>query len=194
MRLRGKVAQQLPLRRKNTGRIVKDYAFLCIYASRRNALDTAGAISAAYPFSAVPTRHVVRIQGGPAVFSMCAIDALGIAAMTGRAVRIRSAEPGTGLPVTVAVPAGRGRAAWEPGGAVVYSGQQQPCSTCAAPDAAVPSVAADVSCSFINFFTSRDSAAAWAIAHPGVTGQTLSQEDALAAGIQIFGSLLRAPL
>ena len=58
-----------------------------------------------------------------------------------------------------------GQAAWQPRGAVVYSGQQ-PCGTCAAPDAVVPSVAADVSCGFINFFTSRASAAAWAAAHP----------------------------
>src|SRR6516165_11268075 len=41
MRLREKVAQQLPLRRKHTGRIMDDYAFLCIYASRRNALNSA---------------------------------------------------------------------------------------------------------------------------------------------------------
>jgi hypothetical protein len=154
-------------------------------------LDPGGAIRAAYPFSAVPTPHVVRIEGGPEVFSMCAIDALGIAAMTGRPVTIRSAEPGTGNPVTVAVPPRRGRAAWQPRGAVVYSGQQDR-ATCTAPDAVVPSVAADVSCGLINFFTSRASAAAWAAAHPEVTGQTLSQEKALAAGIQIFGLLLRA--
>src|SRR6516165_6608461 len=36
-----KAAQQLPLRRKHTGRIMEDYAFLCIYASRRNALISA---------------------------------------------------------------------------------------------------------------------------------------------------------
>jgi hypothetical protein len=154
-------------------------------------LDPGGAIRAAYPFSAVPTPHVVRIEGGPEVFSMCAIDALGIAAMTGRPVTIRSAEPGTGNPVTVAVPPGRGRAVWQPMGAVVYRGQQDR-ATCTAPDAVVPSVAADVSCGFINFFTSRASAAAWAAAHPEVTGQTLSQEKALAAGIQIFGPLLHA--
>jgi alkylmercury lyase-like protein len=154
-------------------------------------LDPGGAIRAAYPFSAVPTPHVVRIEGGPEVFSMCAIDALGIAAMTGRPVTIRSAEPGTGNPVTVAVPPGKGRAAWQPRDAVVYDGQQDR-ATGTAPDAIVPSVAADVSCGFINFFTSRASAAAWAATHPEVTGQTLSQEKALAAGIQIFGPLLRA--
>jgi hypothetical protein len=133
-------------------------------------LDPGGAIRAAYPFSAVPTPHVVRIEGGPEVFSMCAIDALGIAAMTGRPVTIRSAEPGTGNPVTVAVPPRRGRAAWQPRGAVVYSGQQDR-ATCTAPDAVVPSVAADVSCGLINFFTSRASAAAWAAAHPRSPGR-----------------------
>ena len=155
-------------------------------------LDAAGAISAAYPFSAVPTPHVARIEHGPAVFCMCAIDALGIAAMVGRPVMICSAEPSTGTAVTVTVPAGRGRAVWEPKGALVYAGRQEACGTCVAPDAAVPSVAADVCCGFINFFASRKRAAAWAAAHPEVTGQILSQRQALTAGIQIFGSLLRA--
>ena len=36
-----KVAQQLQLRRKHTGRILEDYAFQCIYASIRNALNSA---------------------------------------------------------------------------------------------------------------------------------------------------------
>ncbi|HET9968291.1 MAG TPA: alkylmercury lyase family protein [Streptosporangiaceae bacterium] len=157
-------------------------------------LDPAGAISAAYPFSAVPTRHVVRIEGGPEVFAMCAIDALGIAAMTGRPVTIRSAEPDTGDPVTVTVPPGRGRAAWQPRSTVVYNGQQDACGTCAAPGAVVPSVAADACCGVINFFTSRASAAAWAALHPEVSGQVLAQKKALAAGIEIFGPLLRASL
>ena len=157
-------------------------------------LDRAGAISAAYPFSAVPTRHVVRIDGGPEVFSMCAIDALGIAAMTGQPVTICSAEPDTAIPITVAVPPGRARAVWEPRDAVVFDGEQRSRGTCAPPDATVPSVAADVCCGLINFFTSRDSAAAWAAAHPEVTGHTLSQNQARAAGVQTFGSLLRANL
>jgi hypothetical protein len=41
MRLYEKVAQHLPLRRKHTGRIMDDYAFMCIYASKRNALNSA---------------------------------------------------------------------------------------------------------------------------------------------------------
>lgn len=157
-------------------------------------LDPAGTITAAYPFSAVPTRHVVRIDGGPEVFAMCAIDALGIAAMTGQHVTICSAEPDTGIPITVTVPPSRARAVWEPRDAVVYDGEQRSCGACAPTDATVPSVAADVCCGLINFFTSRDSADGWAAAHPEVTGQTLSQKKALAAGVQTFGALLRASL
>jgi hypothetical protein len=153
-------------------------------------LDAAGGISAAYPFSAVPTPHVVQIDGGPAVFSMCAIDALGIAAMLARAVTISSAEPGTGSPITVTVPAAAGHAVWEPAGTVVFEGEQARC--CPAPDATVPSVAADASCSYINFFSSRKNAKAWAAEHPGVTGRMLSQKDALTVGAQIFGQLLHA--
>jgi hypothetical protein len=154
-------------------------------------LDSGGVIDAAYPFSATPTAHLVQIQDGPAVFSICAIDALGIAAMVGRSVTIRSAEPGTGTPITVTVPAGGGRAIWEPASTVVFTGQQETCGICPEPDASVPSVAADVCCGFINFVTTQQRAAAWASAHPEVTGQTLDQKDALATGIQIFGLLLR---
>jgi hypothetical protein len=50
--------------------------------------------------------------------------------------------------------------------------------------------AADVSCGCINFFTTRNSAAAWALAHPGVTGQILGQADAVRLSAQIFGALL----
>jgi len=54
-----------------------DGDFLC--------LDPAGQITAVYPFSALPTRHRVRISGNATVFAMCAIDALGISAMTAAA-------------------------------------------------------------------------------------------------------------
>jgi Alkylmercury lyase len=55
-------------------------------------LDEAGQITAAYPFSALATRHRVQISGEATVFAMCAIDALGIAAMTGCPVVIESAD------------------------------------------------------------------------------------------------------
>ncbi len=54
-------------------------------------LDQAGRISAAYPFSAAATAHRVRITDGGDAYAMCAIDALGIAAMLSTAAS--SARP-----------------------------------------------------------------------------------------------------
>lgn len=143
-------------------------------------LDATGNIEAAYPFSATPTAHVVEIQGGPRVFSMCAIDALGVAAMLGTSATITSAEPGTGAPISVAVPAGNAQATWRPTTAVVFAGQRTTCGT----------AAADMCCGCVNFFTSPAAATSWAVTHPDVTGQVLRQEDALRTGAQIFGPVL----
>jgi hypothetical protein len=120
-------------------------------------LDACGAISAAYPFSPAPTRHLVAISGGPQVYAMCAVDALGIAAMLGKTVTISSSEPGTGAPVTVTVPAAGDAAVWEPGTAVVFYGQQETaCGTCPpGAGAAGPPAAADTCCRTVNFFTAK---------------------------------------
>ena len=61
-------------------------------------LDQGGRITAAYPFSATATPHTAQITGGPVAFSMCAIDALGIAEMLGAGVLVKSADPSTGEP------------------------------------------------------------------------------------------------
>jgi hypothetical protein len=149
-----------------------DGDFLC--------LDQDGQITAAYPFSAVPTRHRVRISGGPAVFAMCAIDALGVSAMAGVPVVIESADPSTGEPVTVHVDGSASR--WDPATAVVYVGRTG--DGCAGPSASV-------CCGYMNFFATRAAAAAWAASHPQITGGILGQARALQTGIGIFGQLLR---
>jgi hypothetical protein len=119
----------------------------------------------------------VRIGGGPEVYAMCAVDALGIPAMLGADAVICSADPFTGAPVTVTFTAGR--AAWQPGRAVVFLGQH----CCEGP-------AAEVSCGVVSFFTGRGSARAWARANPGVTGKVAGQARAEALGRDIFGPLL----
>jgi hypothetical protein len=142
-------------------------------------LDDAGQITAAYPFSALPTRHRVQIAGHAAVFAMCAIDALGISAMADLPVVIESADPATGEPVTVHVD--QADATWDPATAVVYVGRTG--DGCAGPSASV-------CCGYINFFATRAAAAAWAAAHPEITGGILGQDRALQVGIGIFGQLL----
>ena len=157
-----------------TSQVLADLAegdFLC--------LDHTGQITAAYPFSATPTPHTVQITGGASAYAMCAIDALGIAAMLGTSVHIRSADEATGEPIRVAVD-GTG-ALWEPDTAVVFVGRT-------ASDRQGPSAA--FCCGFMNFFSSHAMAAAWAAAHPDVTGGILSQRRALEVGQQIFGQLL----
>jgi hypothetical protein len=142
-------------------------------------LEDAGQITAAYPFSALPTRHRVRISGGAAVFAMCAVDALGISAMAGLPVTIESADPSTGEPVTVDVDGAA--ATWHPVTAVVYVGRAG--TGCGGPSASV-------CCGYMNFFATRAAAAAWAASHAEVTGGILGQDRALQVGIGIFGQLL----
>jgi hypothetical protein len=151
-----------------------------------------GSIRAAYPFSGVPTAHTVAIEGGPTVYAMCAIDALGIAEMLDRAVIVSSADPLSGAPVRVSV--GKGQSMWSPDTAVVVVGSETapapagccpPAHTvgCAAP-------AADRCCGVMNFFTSHDNAERWLAARPTVSGIVLTQGQAVRLGVDIFGRLL----
>jgi Alkylmercury lyase len=120
----------------------------------------------------------VRITGGAEVWSMCAIDALGIPAMLGRDVVITSKDPVTSEPVTVTAGPGRTNV-WRPGGAVVYIGSR-----------GCPGPAAAVCCDALNFFTSTASARTWAREHPDVTGNVVGQSRAEEIARQTFGALL----
>ena len=143
-------------------------------------LDHAGQITAAYPFSATATAHTVQISGGARVYSMCAVDALGMASMLGTSVLIKSADPSTGEPIAVAVD--RSSTVWEPDTAVVFVGRSA--SGCEGSSAVI-------CCGYMNFFSSQATAADWASAHREVTGAILSQGRALEVGQQIFEQLLR---
>jgi hypothetical protein len=150
-----------------------------------------GQIRAAYPFSAVPTAHLVDIDGRPRLHAMCAIDALGVAAMLDAAVTITSADPRTGDPVIVTVAAGGRSATWHPPSAVVFCGRQVSSdrrSSCAG-GPSLPA-AADVTCGYVNFFASAATAAAWAGANPQAAGEILDQAAALQLGSEFFGPLL----
>ena len=149
-----------------------DGDFLC--------LDQAGQITAAYPFSAAATPHRVEIAGGASAYAMCAIDALGIAPMAGSRVVIRSADPSTGEPITVTVDGSDSQ--WRPATTVVFAGRTT--SGCPGPSAAM-------CCEYMNFFASTETAAAWASAHPEITGGILGQDRAIEVGEQIFGQLLQ---
>lgn len=141
--------------------------------------DTVGEVRAAYPFSPTPTGIRVSWDGGPTVYAMCAVDALGISAMIDRPVVIAATEPDTDRTITVEVD--HDQAAWTPATAVVYAG-------CAG-DRCCPS--ADYTCRWINFFTSTNAAQDWADRHPDVSGAVLERPHALAVGIAEFATLMQ---
>ncbi|WP_212592160.1 MULTISPECIES: alkylmercury lyase family protein [unclassified Pseudonocardia] len=139
-------------------------------------LDEAGGIRAAYPFSAVPTGHRVRIDRVQ-VWAMCAIDALGIPAMLDTDVVISSSDPVTAELVTVT---SRGKAmVWQPHSAVVFVGQRPGGGP-----------AATACCEAVNFFTSDTTARTWISGHPGVPGRIVGQAEAEHLGAHTFGPLL----
>ncbi len=155
-------------------------------------LDEHGQVRAAYPFSAVPTAHVVTIHGGPTVWSMCAVDALGIADMVGSSVTISSSDPVSGAQIRVEVRGGR--TVWTPATAVVIVGSDTTAASTGGdcgPDVPGTTAAADRCCGVMNFFGSPDTARAWLSAHPEVAGTVLTQPQALRLGVDIFGHLLR---
>jgi hypothetical protein len=136
-----------------------------------------GIVVAAYPFSGVPTPHVVRLDDTPPVHAMCAIDALGIPLMAGRDGVISSASPGTHDPITVEYRVGTWR--WSPATAAVLvadSGGEGP-SQCR-------------SCPFITFHATAEQAAAYLTDCATASGQVVTQAEAVNAAQAEFARLL----
>ncbi len=154
-------------------------------------LDAQGGIKQLYPFSLTPTPHRVQIEGGPLMYAMCAIDALGIAAMLNAATKVTSTDSRTGEPVTANVKAGGHQAIWSPATIVVFNGHKtsscEPADACTSGRAAA---AADCRCGSMIFFTSLASATVWTEAHRELSGEILDGPEALQLGCQIFGSML----
>ena len=140
-------------------------------------LDEHGQVDAAYPFSARPSGIDVTLPSGVTVASMCAIDALGIAAMLGSDTVIDSADPVSGEPVRVTF--ADGTATWQPQSTVVFYGAR----TGSGPSAAV-------CCGYLRFFGTRENAEVFAARHPEADGRILDQQEARALGEEIFGPLL----
>jgi alkylmercury lyase len=139
-----------------------------------------GVVTVAYPFSGVPTLHRVQLDGLPAVYAMCAIDALGLPAMTGRDGQITTADPRDGTPVVVSVC--RGTWTWSPPGAVVVAGRATNCgSDCGS---------FEVMCPNTVFCASRESAQASLAGRAGLDGEILGQDTAIECGRLNFGALL----
>jgi hypothetical protein len=139
-----------------------------------------GVITAAYPFSGVPTPHRVVVAGGRPVYAMCAIDALGIPFMLGVDATITSLDPVSQAPIRVEVR--DGMAVWDPPTAAVLTASLE--------DADGPK--AVTCCPEMNFFATAEAAEAYHRRHPELSGRVLTQAEAIEQGIQYFGDLLTA--
>ena len=139
-----------------------------------------GSIAVAYPFSGRPTRYRVELAAGPAVFAMCAVDALGIPQMLRRDGRISSVDPTSGQPITVEVHAGVWR--FQPATTVLLSGSTAAGDAC--------DTAADWCCPYVNFHTDREAAGTYRRADPGMTATVFGQAEAVKAAGRAFGGLL----
>ncbi len=139
--------------------------------------DTDRAIAGAYPFTDRQSGHRVHV-GATTVNAMCAIDALGIGAMSNLDVTTDSACAGCGAPVQVAT-RDRGRAleVVSPADAVVWLGL-----------AYEDGCAANSLCRGINFYCSDDHLEA-NVQGDGA-GHRLSLGEALEAGRAIFTPML----
>jgi hypothetical protein len=132
----------------------------------------------AYPFSAVSRGHTVTISKGRKVEAMCALDALGIAAMLGEQIEIDSYDPSTRTPVHVEVgPDGPAEVA--PATAVVLVA-----SSCQAG----PSY--QTCCDTLNFVESSESAERYLDAHPELTASCLKIPEATTLANAIFADVL----
>lgn len=140
-------------------------------------LDQNGEIRALYPFSVPASRHRVRVAAGPDVWAMCALDALGIPAMLGRAVGIDTTDPITAQAITVHV--GLDGAVRGPDDSVMFLGRRGCLES-----------AEQACCDLINFFGSRHSAARWAALNTDARGELMGLEAAAELGRSIFGALL----
>jgi alkylmercury lyase len=142
-----------------------------------------GIVAVAYPFSGTPTPHQVELDGMPAVYAMCAIDALGLPLMVGRDGRITSADPNDGAPVEVTVHDGTW--SWAPVSTVVVAARATDCGTeCGS---------FKVMCPHTVFFASPESARAYLASHDNLDGQILDQDTAVECGRLNFGVLLTDP-
>src|SRR5262249_5520994 len=146
----------------------------CIH---RNAGDRV--VTHAYPFSNEPTLHRVHLAGGPQVYAMCAVDALGMPFMLKRDAEIHSCCRQCQDAVTVHI-LNEEVTQQSPSGLVVWL-------------PTVPSrcVTATDLCPSLNFFRSAAHLDRWRAAHPETHGQMLTLAQALVDARNTFEPLLQ---
>lgn len=172
-------ADQLGLDAASALRRLADSELIFLGDDRAAAAETqVPAVTGGVPFAAPgATAHRVQISGGPEVTANCAVDALGIPAMIGRDVEVRSTDPLSRTPITVVSHDGQWTA--EPSTAVVFVGSS------ASPSSSVT----ESCCPVINFFANADNARSYQ-ERRHLNGEVLTLAEAAEAGALVFGDLL----
>jgi hypothetical protein len=150
------------------------------------ALDSAGAfhlsggtLVAAYPLSAVPTRHRLRI-GRSVTYANCAVDALAVPSMADGRVDVESQCAQCGTAITIQMIGDRVLAA-QPETPVVFHVASDCCE-------AGPPVL--TRCPHINFFCGQEHARRWLAAHAERRGDILSLPQAIVRAREIFDRVI----
>jgi len=135
-------------------------------------------VTHAYPFTSEPTPQRVTLASGVRVYSMCAVDALGIPLMLNTDVQIESECLGCKQAVVVNVR--NGRIAHHAPDTLIVG--YVPLACCATP--------ATEQCPHVNFFCSREHLNDWAKDNPNQELKSLTLDQALEQGKRSFGSML----
>jgi hypothetical protein len=137
------------------------------------------AIHVAYPFAGYVTPHQVWLSAEHFVYAMCAVDALGIPFMLGRAATIHSFSPRSQEGVRVVVDP-VGQIEWAPAEAVVLIGRHGPSG-----------IAAEMCCPLVHFFPSMSEAEEHLRINTHIQAHILSMPEALRLGQGVFEEVLQ---
>lgn len=141
-----------------------------------------GKIALAYPFSTAVTDFAVR-AAGVEMHAICAIDALGVAAMIQRETKVTCLCPVCRAPMALTIAAdGLTMTNVTDPTARVWTGVME-----------VGSCAADSQCTSMRMFCSPEHLEVWRSDRPGMRGFDLTLEEGVQLGAEIFRAFLREP-
>jgi len=135
-------------------------------------------VTHAYPFSNEPTKHVVKLASGAQVYSMCAVDVLGMPFMLKEDVKIDSVCDFCGENLSIQI-SKEGVVNTSSESIVVGNASSGCCS-----------VSATDLCPHLNFFCSEDHLNQWNTKHPEQPAKLYSLDKAIKWGRTSFEGLM----
>lgn len=141
---------------------------------------TNGTVTAAYPFSGVPTQHRVR-YGGTAIYACCAIDALAVPSMVDEAATVESHCAHCDRAITVQMRKNL----------ILSSQPEDPAVFCVARDCCETGPTVLTRCPHINFFCGSGHMRRWEDENPGLTGDGLSLSQAVTRACETFAPIIQ---